>query len=143
MTAIAGTRRTMKELVDGTIRVQIDIDPPYRDQFLQMFGKIDMPVALAPLASDFERRPQEREQVPEKGGQLCKLAAIWCQDPQFWEWITSAPAWWEVKTEQQAAEFVRATCEVESRSELDHNPDAAKLFHEQIRIPYSKWLNDQ
>jgi hypothetical protein len=39
----------MKELVDGTIRVQIDIDPPQRADFLRLFPSIDMPVALAPL----------------------------------------------------------------------------------------------
>ena len=47
--AISGTRRAMKELVDGTIRVQIDIDPPFRAAFLSMFPDIDMPIALAPL----------------------------------------------------------------------------------------------
>lgn len=49
MSAVAGIRRTMKELVDGTIRVQVDIEPQYRDAFLKLFPQIDMPVALAPL----------------------------------------------------------------------------------------------
>ena len=52
MNAVAGTRRSMKELVDGTIRVQIDIDPPHRAAFLRLFPEIDMAVALAPLVND-------------------------------------------------------------------------------------------
>lgn len=54
MGAVAGVRRTMKELVDGTIRVQVDIDPKYRGEFLKLFPSIDMPVALAPLIPGFE-----------------------------------------------------------------------------------------
>lgn len=58
--AISGTRRAMKEMADGTVRVQIDIDPRFRAQFFEMFGQIDMPVALAPLAADFEKRKPEK-----------------------------------------------------------------------------------
>lgn len=59
-TAVAGTRRSMKELVDGTIRVQIDIDPPDRAAFLRLFPNIDMPVALAPLALNTQPAPSEQ-----------------------------------------------------------------------------------
>lgn len=47
--AIYGVRRTAKELVDGTIRVNIDIEPANRRAFYDLLGEIDMPVALAPL----------------------------------------------------------------------------------------------
>ena len=47
--AIAGTRRTARELVDGTIRVQIDIEPKDRKRFYELLGEVDMHVALAPL----------------------------------------------------------------------------------------------
>ncbi|MBY0475435.1 MAG: hypothetical protein K2Q13_10315 [Nitrosomonas sp.] len=57
--AVSGTRRSMKELVDGTIRVQIDIDPMYREEFFRLFGQIDMPVAIAPIRVN--RYPEVRE----------------------------------------------------------------------------------
>ena len=66
MTAISATRRSMKELVDGTIRVQLDIDPAFRDDFLRLFSKIDMPVAIAPLVSDFERITPPTTGTPDK-----------------------------------------------------------------------------
>lgn len=58
----------MKELVDGTVRVQIDIDPAFRDEFFKLFGKIDMPVALAPLVADFESGDSKTEESEKKYG---------------------------------------------------------------------------
>ena len=48
--AVSGTRRAIKELVDGTIRVMVDIDPRFRKQFFELFPEIDAAVALAPLS---------------------------------------------------------------------------------------------
>ena len=48
-TAISATRRSYKELVDGTLRVQFDIDPMYKRDFLKLFPDIDTPAAIAPL----------------------------------------------------------------------------------------------
>jgi len=47
--AIAGTRKALKEMADGTLRVQIDIEPRDKAAFHRMFPEIDMPVAVAPL----------------------------------------------------------------------------------------------
>lgn len=132
MSAISGTRRTMREMADGTIRVQIDIDPSCRGQFLSMFPDIDMPVALAPLRADFE---QQQADVPPstdkpKGGELARLAGMFCQQPEFLEFAGRA------ETPEQAADWVRRVCGVASRAELDHNELAAKLFHDRVRRPY-------
>jgi hypothetical protein len=68
-----------------------------------------------------------------KGGALAKLAGRWCQSPEFREWADVADA-------DEAAEYIRAMCGVESRAELDHNPEAAAAFHKYIRQPYADWL---
>lgn len=68
MTAIAGTRRALKELADGTIRVQIDIDPRFRTEFFQLFSQIDMPVALAPLHAKFEGGSDGSNPAPDDSG---------------------------------------------------------------------------
>lgn len=54
--AVVGSRHTMKELVDGTIRVQIDIDPPYREAFLKQFSEVGVAVGLVRLN---EEKPGE------------------------------------------------------------------------------------
>ncbi|SEN71688.1 hypothetical protein SAMN05216404_106175 [Nitrosospira multiformis] len=136
MSAISGTRRALKELVDGTIRVQIDIDPRFKTQFHQMFPNIDMPVAIAPLVSDFERQEEEKP----KGGPLCRLAGIWCKDEDFQEWLYMAYNDGVPVDEEEAADWIRVTCGVASRSELDHNEAAAVKFQERIRAPYMEWM---
>lgn len=144
-TAISGTRRQIRELVDGTIEVKIHIDPAYRKTFHELFPDIDKPIAIAPLKHDFEKKAKEPE---VKGGPLAKLAGQWCNDPKFWEWINMRPA--DVRTADEEAEhvgdkdgarkFICRHCRIESRRELDHNNLAADIFHKEIRIPFSGWL---
>jgi hypothetical protein len=66
---ISGTRRAIKEMADGTIRVQIDIDPACRSAFWSLFPSIDMPVAIAPLVADFEQREPGSEKPKDGYGE--------------------------------------------------------------------------
>lgn len=135
--AVSGTRRAFKELVDGTIRVQIDVDPESRRDFLRLFPDIDTRVAIAPLKVEAEKDPNAL-----KGGELAKLAGILCGDEQFQEWLlahhahtgSSIPN--HVDASEATAIIVRRICGVTSRAELDHNQGAAAIFHEQIRKPW-------
>lgn len=127
MTAISGTRRAMREMADGTIRVQIDIDPSCRKLFQEMFSDIDMPVALAPLRANF------KESVPTddkpKGGELAKLAGQLCNNPEFQKWLGA-------RTADDAAKSIRDRCGIQSRRDLDHDPVAAQSFHDYFRKPF-------
>jgi len=129
MNAISGTRRSMREMADGTIRVQIDIDPSCKDQFLSLFKSIDMPVAIAPLRADFEQRKPEEKL---KGGELARLAGMFCQNADFLEWGNFS-------NESIAAEWVREMCGVDSRADIDHDIEAAARFHERVRKPFIEW----
>lgn len=137
--AISGTRRAMKELVDGTLRVSIDIDPQSRRDFLRLFSEIDMRVALAPL------KPQLVVASDDglKGGELARLAGILCSDNDFRMWLQSfAPAdlvkaaMDAKEPDERAAIVMRGICGVDSRAELDHNAAAAERFHELVRKPW-------
>ena len=68
-----------------------------------------------------------------KGGQLCRLAAQFCQQAHF-------QAWTNTSTPDEAAQWVRRTCEITSRVELDHDPAAAARFHDRVRRPYLEHL---
>lgn len=140
--AVIGTRRTMKELVDGTIRVQIDIDPQCREDFLRNFAMIDAPVALVRVIPG--KAPMEP--VEAKGGALAKLAGMWCESEDFRAWF-----WSQVWTtpdgasilgaacdEDETAQAMRLFCGVGSRADLDHDRRAAELFNEYIRLPWMK-----
>lgn len=129
MSAISGTRRAMKEMADGTIRVQVDIDPSCRADFLRLFPNIDMPVALAPLVADFERAPAEAK---PKGGELARLAGMFCQNADFLECFG-------LSGEGAAKAFIYNVCGVDSRAALDHDADAAERFHVRVRRPFVEW----
>ncbi len=134
--AVSGTRRAFKELVDGTLRVQIDVDPECRRDFLRLFPDIDTRIAIAPL------RPEAKAQAL-KGGELARLAGMLCDDPEFQLWLEShtddlPAAIGGAEGAERAAVIVRHLCGVQSRSELDHNPDAAALFHGRIRRPWAE-----
>jgi hypothetical protein len=145
MNAISGTRRAIKELVDGTIRVQVDIDPQYRKSFFDLFPTIDAPIALAPLVADFERKtePEPTEAAHRKLGPLALLAVQWCRDPHFLQW-----AGWNwphgddsrAITQEEARFLILDTCKIGSRRELDTVPSAAHVFHAQFRDPYMAYM---
>ncbi|MHB8915372.1 MAG: hypothetical protein ACYC4K_06120 [Thiobacillus sp.] len=143
MSAISATRRQAKEMADGTIRVSIDIDPQFKAQFHALFPDIDMPVAIAPLVADFERKQEEQNPIPIKaaicgGGALAKWAGILSNDPKFWEWlelIEGAP----VVNANQAAEHIRLLCGVASRADLDHDAEAGRRFREEFMAPFDEW----
>lgn len=148
--AISGTRRAIKEMADGTIRVQVDIDPRFRGAFWSLFPNIDMPVALAPLVAAFEQQEGDEQPVecnPEpkidqpKGGALARLAAMWCQEEAFWDFLLESDLTGDrtVTRAETAAEWVRLICGIESRADLDNVPAAKAIFDEHIRGPYAKY----
>lgn len=139
-TAISATRRQYKEMADGTLRVQIDIDPQFKQRFLELFGQIDMPVALAPLKADFEK-PKEKP----KGGPLSQEAAKMCDRETFQQFLLEKYdhqwGWWMQSLKSPvdiAAACVRNICAVESRADLDHNREAANRFRDLMR-EYHDW----
>lgn len=123
----------MKELVDGTIRVQIDIDPVYRRQFLALFPNIDMPIALAPLIVEKTPEPKPAFQTVAHSAR----AAMLCKDPQFHEFLEEH---FGIEGEEDAAvTFLRSHLEIKTRAEIDYNPEIAKKFLETIVAPFESW----
>ena len=96
-------------------------------------GPDELPVDPAPLV--------ERA----KGGPLAQLAGRWCDDPQFREWLDQFHPRDddEPHTTDTAASWVRSTCGINSRAELDHNPRARTLFDQHFRIPYNRYLQGE
>lgn len=76
-----------------------------------------------------------------KGAALSRAAAMMCNGAKFQRWVVSrvgaAPD--GVSAQQHAAQFVRDVCGITSRADLDHNAEAAALFHTAVRIPFVEW----
>lgn len=47
--AVLGTRRKLREMADGTVRVEIDIEPNHKKMFLELFPDIDTPVVIGKI----------------------------------------------------------------------------------------------
>jgi hypothetical protein len=92
-----------------------------------------------------------------KGGALAKLAGMWCNDPEFFSFIRpiydrllggNGNGHGDVTPDddfcgvipEYNAHCIKVFCEINSRTELDHDPVAAEKFHTLIRGPYQKHL---
>lgn len=130
-------------MADGSLRITFEFEPSNAAQAFALFGARGRNVAIAALKdghgsiTDEPTAPTEPAKNPI--GPLCMLAVQWCRDPMFWQWLETDPAN-SAHSEQSASACVMSICEIDSRRELDSDPEAAGLFHKEIRGPYSKWL---
>lgn len=83
-------------------------------------------VVAVEIGDDEQPKPQPGQ---PKGGELAKLAGMFCQSVHFWEFCRADDA-------DEARDWILRVCGVQSRRELDHNPTAAKIFHDRVRKPY-------
>ncbi|CAM4079494.1 hypothetical protein BOTU111921_10510 [Bordetella tumbae] len=76
-----------------------------------------------------------------KGAALARVAGQLCANKRFQEWVIARAGAVPhgVATSEYAADYIRRACGILSRSELDHNAQAAALFHDRIRKPFLKW----
>lgn len=153
MSAIEASSGTYRSRVDGTIILSVEIEPRNASAALALFGMPGTPMALAALQAGYmsknddkldtsEKRVQKTAEIEHekpKGGPIAKLAGIWSADPEFWAWLKSEHQHQEWNAET-SAEYIRGLCGIESRAELDHNPEAEALFHTYIRANFSKYL---
>jgi hypothetical protein len=141
--AVLGTTTTVKTMVDGTLRISLDIEPRHAQAAFALFGAPGTPVAVARIMPEIAQQQARQEMIAQdkpKGGALCKLAGMFCGDGKFRDWLrlTYDPL---PRTAEDAATIIRNVCGVGSRADLDHNEVAANIFHQRFRLPYSAWLD--
>jgi hypothetical protein len=135
--AVEAERRQVRELANGTLEVKLFVAPVAKAEFHRLFPDLGMPCTLVPV------KPAAPSDVP-KGGELARLAGILCGDAEFQVWIEARHptiaegAEFGDDASKVAAHIVRTLCGVESRAELDHDPEAARRFHELVRKPWSE-----
>ena len=64
-----------------------------------------------------------------KGLGPVKQSGIRCKDPIFWAFLEERLHYQNINNEARAAGSVRAHCRIDSRRELNENPQAAALWH--------------
>lgn len=78
-------------------------------------------------------------QPPNRIGPLGLWLVQRCQDPEFWQWLNAELSYF-VSSEEHAAKAVKHILGVESRKDVDGNPEAVQCFHSYIRKPFQEWL---
>ncbi len=77
---------------------------------------------------------------------LSQWAAMLSSNENFLQYLTEKAViegelrsveWW--KDDDHVARWIRWVCHISSRSELDSNEKAARIFHEEIRKPFNDW----
>ena len=140
MTAVLATFSDFK-IVKGRKVAQLILEVPLEgaQAALVALGGVPQPdsaqwVGIAPVDPDAAQKPAEKR----KGGKLAQRAGILCGEPAFIRFLHER---YQVSpsTPENAAGYSRAYCGVESRSELDHNEEAATLFAV-ITDNYRDWM---
>jgi hypothetical protein len=142
MSIIEGAAMRCRTMADGSLRIEIEVEPRNAQAAFVLFGAPGRAVALAAL-KDGASAVAEPEPEKPKGGQWAKLAGMWCNDPDFWAFAngkTVRGIIWHVEDARTAKAFMRHACDMDSRVELDNDPQVLHAFNERIRHPFMKWM---
>ena len=150
----------VQTMADGTLRLVVDFPPGSAQSAFRLFGAPGTPVAAARIKTTAEqRKPSDSDEAQLKGGPLARLAGQWCNDEKFLEFIRpvydrimggDGSGWGDVLPAEfavgmageqaYARHCVLVICQIASRAALDHNADAAYVFHKLIREPFAAYL---
>ena len=113
------------------IQVVLELPIEAGAAFVSAFGTPDpsktIPVAIARL--DQSAKPER------KGGKLAQRAGILCHQGGFRKFLEGS----FMMDKEGPAGIIRMICGVESRADLDHNPEAARKFLD-LESEYKAWL---
>lgn len=76
--------------------------------------------------------PPNSGEIKPKGGPLAELAGQLCKNPDYLAFRGGIST-------REAILDMYFVCDIDSRSELDHDENAADRFHEEIRLPFLAW----
>lgn len=155
MTIIEAAAMRCRTMSDGSLRIEVEIEPRNAQAAFALFGVPGRAVALAAL-KDGAGAVAEPVQEKPKGGQWAKLAGMWCNDDDFYRFIQplydiqmggegrghgDVMIGIEVKDIPEfCAHALKLLCEIDSRVELDNDPAALARFNVAIRYPFQKWM---
>ena len=101
--AIQAITRNLRTLTDGTVRLQIDIEPNDAVVAMTLFGCPSTPVALAQLSQEFAIEDQRAKTIASEQGLLAKalhrssflrraeVAQVLGSDDLFQKWVRQKP----------------------------------------------------
>lgn len=123
----------------STITLQVGESPSALEAFEGHEGKRYM-IALVEIGND-EQPTATPSYKPKKPQTFSQWLALRCQEEVFWDFLRCEHSI-SVYSEDEAVRAVYAILNIESRSVIDKDNEAANRFRERILQPYQKW-NDR
>lgn len=136
MSAIEAASVNVRTMVDGTLRLTVDIEPRHAIAAFTLFGAPGTPLALAAL-----RTQPEKPEKPKGPPLYSQWLAMRCEEYEFQIWaqvrfagiVSQLP-----NPERSCAELMRRVLDVKSRAEIDTDKDAFDRFERLIRKPWAE-----
>jgi hypothetical protein len=134
-------------LIKGRKQAQLVLEIPIEeaDNALAVLGGIPQPqsdcwVAVARLNGVAKPKPEPTEQRKWDDLKLSMQAGIRCNEPAFRTFLTETEtSAFEARSVEDAEQMVRERCEVDSRKELNLDPEAAERWR-RLERSYQAWL---
>jgi len=122
--AIQGVTRTLRTLVDGTLRIQIDFEPVDRNNAMGLFGDPGTVVAMAVVNQSSARMNMQQRTISESAEPTEKNNESW-RKIVFQSALFRTPEVWKVMgTDAQFLQWVRTNpcrvCKARAPSEAAH-----------------------
>lgn len=130
-------------LSDGSVRYVFEFGPNDAADAAKLFGMPGTPSLCSAFTLEAAQKSAQDEAIAAdkpKGGQLAKLAGMWCDEPKFWNWLNQSGIGISIQNPTDAKLAIYEVCGILSRAELDSQESAAERFHNLIRIPYREYL---
>lgn len=146
MSVIEASSVRIQTMADSTLRLTVDIEPRFANDAFSLFGKVGTPLALAALKIDKHAEPAPVIKLEPKAhiGEQCWKAVDLCADKRFWEWVAFATLQVRRPTkEAEAKAYILDVCNIQSRKDLDTDPEAADRFNARLFRPFNLWLDHQ
>lgn len=120
-------------------QVVIEIPLEQATAFVAAFGTPDpangVPLAIARINTEAKPEPTKRKWDELS---IAQQAGIMCNEKGFQTFVKEKSPHFEATTED-AAQYVRQLCGVNSRANIEGKPDAERKFRA-LRVEYDNWL---
>ena len=144
MSAISAAAMRVRTMADGSLRIEVEVEPQDAQAAFALFGRPGAPMALAALAVGHAAVTEpEPEPVTQPDKPLARWLALRCKERPFQIWAERQISFRGAGGELNSAALVRYLCGVQSRGDIDGNAHAEERFHRQVREPYAEWCARQ
>jgi hypothetical protein len=151
MSVVLASYVKMSTLVDGTMRVVLDIEPSAAADAFRLLGSPGTPIAIARITNEAAQKASQAP-VEKKPLSLASKAALKCKERSFQQFLSQKrPTAWrhamattpatedlEETRENLATETVKMLCDVKSRSEIVDGSLAERIWLS-LEADYLDW----